>query len=607
MPLWSRSAKLTDMKRQAPPWLAGLGKRVTDSLRGRRPTARLVVAALLGSVAGLFSTAFWNSIAVVTEGLNYYVVWPLDRSLPLPWHWAHWRFLLPAVGGLAAALAARYVFRTPERLGVASVMLDARRQWGRIPLRYVPSTFVNGVFTIGFGGSAGREAPAVAVGGGLGAWLARVMELPPAQRRLLVGCGTAAAIAAAFNAPLAGVFFALEVVLGDFRVATLAPVMLASVAGTVVCRATEGSAGAAHFQVPPYHLVSAWETVLYAGLGLFAGLVGQAFVTTLETSERELPKLRVPPWLLPAIGGLCVGVIGLALPGVLGNGYEWTIAACGGHLAWELVVLLLVGKIVATSLTLGSGGWGGDFAPTLYIGAMAGGAYGVLMQGILGHAVAGYGAYAMVGMGAALAAVVRCPITAILLLFELTGSYEVILPIMVAVATASFVARRLSRFGVYHKRLRDLGGPAFEVRGETSLGHLTVASVMRSGVQSLRENAPYAELLPVVLGSRQAVFPVVGADGTVRGVVKLADLRASLLDVGPDVPVVAGDLAAEDVPVVTIDTPVDTAADVLALAEWEELPVVISGKDRTPVGLISRHDILKAAFSHEVGRERDGA
>ncbi|MGE5235642.1 MAG: chloride channel protein [Acidobacteriota bacterium] len=573
---------------------AGLVRRVTDSLRGRRPTARLVLAALLGSLAGLFSTAFWNSIATVREVLAYYVAGPLDQALPLPWAWAHWRFLFPALGALAATLLARWLFRTPGRLGVASVMLDARREWGRIPLRYVPATFVNGVLTIGSGGSAGREAPVVAMGGGLGAWVARTLGLPPAQRRLLVGCGAAAAIAAAFNAPLAGVFFSLEVVLGDFRLATLAPVMLASVAGTVVCRATEGSAAAAHFQVPPYHLVSGWETLLYAGLGLLAGLIGQLFAGSMKLAERRFEAAPLPPWLRPAVGGLGVGLIGLALPGVLGNGYEWTIGACSGVLSWQLLVFLLVGKIVATALTLGSGGWGGDFAPTLYVGSMVGGAYGVLLHSILGSAVAGYGAYAMVGMGAVLAAVIRCPITAILLLFELTSSYEVILPIMVAVATASFVARRLSRFGLYHQRLREMGGPAFEVRGEDTFGSLTAGSVMRAGVETVTEQTSYREVVRRMLATHQEVFPVVRGDGTMSGAVRLADLRATLLEAEFSSPVVAADLAVEEVPLITAETPVDQVVEALTQADWEELPVVASPEDRRPVGLVAHHDIVRA-------------
>jgi chloride channel protein, CIC family len=548
-------------------------------------------------VAGLCSTGFWNSIATLRDFLDYYVAVPLDRAFPLPWAWAHWRFLFPVAGALAAAALAHWVFRTPQRLGVPGVMLDARREWARIALRYVPATFVNGVLTIGSGGSAGREAPVVAIGGGLGAWVARTMRLPPSQRRLLVGCGAAAAIAAAFNAPLAGVFFALEVVLGDYRPATMAPVMLASVAGTAVCRATEGSASTAHFQVPPYHLVSGWETLAYAGLGLVAGLAGQAFAATLEAAERQFPRLPVPAWVRPAVGGLGVGLVGLALPGVLGNGYEWATAACSGGLEWQLLLLLLGGKILATALTLGSGGWGGDFAPTLYVGAMAGGAYGALLHTLFGHAVAGYGAYAMVGMGAVLAAVVRCPITAILLLFELTGSYAVIIPIMVAVATATFLARRMSRFGLYHRRLLELGGPAFETVSETSLAHTTVGEVMRLGVESLSEVAPYREIVKKVLESHQAVFPVVRPDGAMRGVIRVADLRSHLLELDASALILAADVAVEDPALITVDTPADQAIAALSEAEWEELPVVDSVERRRPVGLITRLDVLRAAFS----------
>lgn len=574
-----------------------MGRRFAELLQGRRLAARLLVAVALGGVAGLLSTAFWNAIAALDAALEFYVALPLDRHLPLHLAWAHWRFMLPALGALVASLLAQHLFRTPERLGVASVMLDARREWARIPLRYVPATFVNGVLTIGSGGSAGREAPVVAMGGGLGAWVARTMSLPPAQRRLLVGCGTAAAIAAAFNAPLAGVFFTLEVVLGDYRLATLAPVMLASVSGTVVCRATEGSATAVHFQVPPYNLVSGWEVLLYVGLGLLAGLGGQAFVGCLRLAERGFGGLPVPVWMRPGIGGLAVGLLGLALPGVLGNGYEPTIAACGGELPWRMLLMLLAGKVVATALTLGSGGWGGDFAPTLYVGAMLGGSYGALTQHVLGPSVAGYGAYAMVGMGAMLAAVIRCPITAILLLFELTGSYEVILPIMAAVATASYAARRLARFGLYHERLHELGGPTFEMRGEADHSQRTVGEVMSREVESLRESTPYDDVQRLVLESRHAVFPVVASDGTLVGAVRLADLRAVLGELDRGAPVVAADLMVEEVPLVEVGTPLTEVIDALALSEWEEVPVVLAEAERRPVGVVSRLDVLRAMIA----------
>jgi CIC family chloride channel protein len=562
---------------------------------GPRPGARLVVAVVVGAAAGLISTGFWDAIAALEAILEFYVALPLDRALSLPAGWLHVRVLFPALGALAAALLARWVFVTPQRLGVASVMLDARREWGRIPLRYVPATFVNGVLTIGSGGSAGREAPVVAMGGGLGAWVARSLEMPPAQRRLLVGCGAAAAIAAAFNAPLAGVFFTLEVVLGDFRLTTLAPVMLASVAGTVVCRATEGSEKAAHFAVPAYHLVSGWEVGLYVGLGVVAGLVGVAFMALLRRSEERFSRSRIPVLLRPAVGGLGVGLLGLLHPGILGNGYPSVIAACDADLAFRALLVLLVGKLVATALTLGSGGWGGDFAPTLFVGSMTGALYGAGLKPLLGDQIAGYGAYAMVGMGAVLAAVIRCPITAILLLFELTGSYEVIVPIMVAVATATFVAGHLSRLGLYHARLHDLGGPTFEMAPESHLGGHSVAAVMGPLEHSLPEHAGLDEIKRLIATSRQTVFPVVDARGVLAGVVRLADLRAGIAEATGDAPIIAADVALDDVPLVTPDTPLPEAAALLAAAEWEELPVVRSAADRRPCGIISRQQVLRAS------------
>jgi CIC family chloride channel protein len=570
--------------------------RLERSLRAlvlaRRPAPLLILATAIGSAAGLASSAFWNAIAAFSAIISYYVVVPLDHRfgvLPAPFSWA---VLAPAAGGAAVGVLSRWIFRTPERLGVPAVMLDARQAWGRIPLRYVPSTFVNSVLTIGSGGSAGREAPVVAMGGALGAWTARKLGLPRSRRRLLVGCGAAAAIAAAFNAPLAGVFFALELVLGDWRTGTLAPVMVASVAGTVVCRATEGSVDAIHFHLPPYHLAVWWEVFAYAALGLAAGLFGQLFIRAYHMLEGLFA--RITGWWRPALGGAAVGVIGLWLPQVLGNGYPSVIAACRGDFPLLLLILLAVGKIFTTALTLGSGGWGGDFAPTLYIGAMVGGAVGTVLNFAMPGSVGNVGAYAMVGMGALLAAVIRCPATAVLLLFELTSSYEVILPIMAAVAVATVIARQFSARGLYHQRLEELGGPASEVIAAPVLASVHVGEIMHTQFDVLGERTPYSEVVSRVSKSNQVVFPVVRDDGTLRGVIRLVDLRPHLEHLGASIPVVAADLALEEVPVVTRETPAEEAVELLIAAEWDEVPVLAAAHDRRPVGLISRHDILRA-------------
>lgn len=556
----------------------------------------LVVATVLGAMAGLLSAAFWNAIAALDAILSFYVAGGLDRAFPPPFAWLSWRLFLPAMGALLAALAATFLFKTPERLGVASVMLDARRQWGEIPLRYVPATFANSTLTIGSGGSAGREAPVVAMGGGLGAWVARQLGASPSQRRLLVGCGAAAAIAAAFNAPLAGVFFALEVVLGEWSATTLTPVMLASVAGTVVCQAAEGDASAGHFRVPAYQLAAWWEVFLYAGLGAVAGLGGHLFRRATSLAQRIFAALPWPPWWRAALGGLGVGAIGLALPGVLGNGHLTTHAACLGEIGWQILLGLAAGKILATALTLGSGGWGGDFAPTLFVGAMLGGAYGRGLEALFGPGLAGAGAYAMIGMGGVLAAVVRCPATAVLLLFEMTASYQVILPIMVCVATATFVARRFEVLGLYHDHLRQLGGPLHDLRGEDALAGVAVGSLMRAPGVLIHERTRFGEVISIIAASDQQVFPVVDEAGRMQAVLRLSDLRASLGEAERDLPVVAAELGIEP-PLVTPETPATEAARMMA-AGWEELVVVASEGGMQPCGLVARRDILRAALQH---------
>ncbi|MBP7797488.1 MAG: chloride channel protein [Thermoanaerobaculaceae bacterium] len=584
-------------------WLVAVRRR----LAGRGFAAVLTLATALGAAAGLLSVAFWNAIAALDAALNYYLASGLDRALPMP-AGLQWRVFLPALGAGLAALAAMYVFRTPARLGVASVMLDARQQWGQIPFRYVPATFVNSVLTIGSGGSAGREAPVVAIGGGLGAWVARWLRASPNQRRLLVGCGAAAAIAAAFNAPLAGVFFALEVVLGEWSAATLSPVMLAAVAGTVVCQAAEGNVSAGHFRVPAYELVAWWEVGLYVGLGVVAGLGGVLFRRSTELAERFFNSLPWQGWWRASLGGLGVGILGLLLPGILGNGQETTAAACLGELPQQLLLALAAGKIIATALTLGSGGWGGDFAPTLFVGAMLGGAYGRGLEAVLGHAMAGAGAYAMVGMGGVLAAVVRCPATAVLLLFEMTSSYQVILPIMVCVATATFVARRFDVLGLYHHQLRALGGPVDDARPGDGLEEVAVRALMRPVEVTLDERASLSEALTAMAETGQHVVPVVGVNGECGSVLRLADLRAILAGTERGLPVVAADLGVE-CPLVTPSTPVREAAEHL-VGGWDELVVVASEADRWPCGLVARRDVLRATIRRcsppsELGADSD--
>ncbi len=554
----------------------------------------LVLATLVGSLSGLLSVVFWWAIHRIDT---------LDRGTVVPWiastlgspfgHPELYLTLFPAIGALLMAVLTLKVFHVPHRLGVPGVMFDARTSPGSVPLRIVVVTFIASALIIGFGGSAGREAPVVAMGGILGGWVGRKLGLYSRRRQILIGCGTSAAIAAAFNAPLAGVFFALEVVLEDYSAATLSPVVLASVAGTAVARALEDPA-LSHFQVPPYHLGAWWEIGLYAGVGLAAGLVAPLFVRVEQEIQRRISRSRVPALLRPALGGLGVGVIALVLPQVMGNGYEHVQSALAAPTSAQILLALVFAKLVATSLTLGSGGWGGDFAPLLFMGAMLGGAYGRGLDAIFPSLGLSPGAYAMVGMGAMLTAAVRCPITAILLLFELTGSYQVILPIMAACAVATPVARILLKRGMYHSRLEEMGGPAGELPETRLLAAVPVGDIIRRDVVTLAASTPYRKILRVIATSDQLVFPVLDADRRLLGALTFADLRGHLDAAELAELVVAADATSPDVPTLHESETLDKAMHVFASSDLEEIPVVADGDDPAFVGVLTRRQAFAA-------------
>ncbi len=554
----------------------------------------LVLATAVGSVAGLMSVGFWWAIHLVDLAGTRWFAPALAGWLGSPFGRPEiYLSLYPALGALAMALVTVRLFGIPHRLGVPGVMFDARTNPGSLSLVILPATFLASALIIGSGGSAGREAPVVAMGGILGGWVGRRLGLLSRRRQILIGCGTAAAIAAAFNAPLAGVFFALEVVLEDYTAATLSPVVLASVAGTVVCRALEGG-GAEGFAVPPYRLGAWWEIGLYAGVGLAAGLVAPLFVQFERWVHRRISRSRLPILLRPVVGGLGVGLIALALPQVMGNGYAHVENALGDPPGAALMLALVGAKLVATALTLGSGGWGGDFAPLVFMGAMLGGAYGRGLDTLIPGLSLEPGAYAMVGMGAMLTAAVRCPITAILLLFELTGSYEVILPIMTACAVATPVGRVLLKRGMYHQRLEEMGGPTGELPESRLLAGIRVADILRRDVVTLSSGTPYREILRVIATSDQLLFPVLAPDRSLLGSLTFADLRGHLDAAELAELVVAADVTSDEVPALDGSATLEQAMHVFAGCDLEELPVVTDGEDRRFLGLLTRRQAFAA-------------
>ncbi len=425
----------------------------------------------------------------------------------------------------------------------------------------------------------GREGPIVQVGSALGATMGRLVRADEGRLRLLVACGAAGGIAATFNAPLAGVFFAMELILMTFSAEAFGAAVLSSVTASVIGRAAFGDV--AFLELPAFHVDHLGQYGLFAVLGVVAGAVGVGFSRILYAIEDACDWLwRGPEWLRPAAGGLVLGLLLLALPQMYGVGYPVLENATEGEYAVGFLLLLLVGKVLATSVTIGIGGSGGVFAPSLFMGAMLGAAYGAVLHQLLPNSAGAVGAYALVGMGAVFAGASRAPITAVVILFELTGEYSIILSMMLAIALATATGRLLlSRDTVYTLKLRrrgiDLEGPA---QG-APLGRQPVGSVMEALPEPLCATTPLTEAADVLSLSGHGALPVLDTAGRYAGVVTTRAVAEALSEQPDGAPTTAGDLVHRP-PVVEPDEPLVTALHSLADSVGSGMPVL----DWTPNG-----------------------
>jgi CIC family chloride channel protein len=377
---------------------------------------------------------------------------------------------LPAIGGLFVGLLIYYFAWEARGHGVPEVMLAVIAQGGRIRPRVAVIKSLASALCIGSGGSAGREGPIVQIGSALGSTLGQLLRLPERTLRLLVACGAAGGIAATFNAPISGVLFACEIILRRFETRALGFIVLSSVAATAVARSVWGDARP--FVVPPYELVSAWEFPLYALLGFLCVGMALAFVRVLYGLEDLFDRWHLRQYLKPAVGGLLVGLIGFVRPKIFGVGYGpqpvgpplgGLELALLGRISLGVAVAYAILKLFATSLTIGSGGSGGIFSPCLFIGAATANAFGQIVHHLFPAHTATAGAYALVGMGAVFAGAAQAPLTSIVIIFEMTGDYRIILPIMTAAVISTLVAHYVSRDTIYtlkiSRRGLDVSGP----------------------------------------------------------------------------------------------------------------------------------------------------
>jgi CIC family chloride channel protein len=510
--------------------------------------------------------------------------------------------LIPALGGLLVGPLTYKWAKETKGHGVPEVMEAVALKGGIIRPKVAVIKSLASSICIGSGGSAGREGPIVQIGSALGSTLGQFFRMSGERVKILVGCGAAAGISATFNAPIAGVFFALEVILGDFAVHTFSPVIISSFVASVISRAFLGNYPA--FLVPAYDLVSVWEIPLYVILGLAAGGVSVLFIKLLYKSEDLFESLKIKGHLKPALGGLLLGIIAISYPQVFGVGYQWISAALHEEMFWGIMLFLIFLKIIATSLTLGSGGSGGIFAPSLFIGAMLGGLFGTVVHVLFPQVAATPGAYALVGMSALVAGTTHATLTAMLIIFEMTGDYRIILPLMLASVLSTLLANRLSRESIYTLKLVRKG---ISLKGGKDVSILTstlVREVMSRSWESISQSMPMGELLKVVEESRFSFYPVVNSSGDLEGILSLQDVSNLITKRSLENLVIVKDVMPGYTQLLTEDETLASALQKFGLQDVEALPVVDKGDPKKLVGVLKRADII--AFYNKKLLERTG-
>ena len=548
----------------------------------------LILAALLGFLAGFASTffrwmiEFFESIFSV-KGFSLAGIPPQTYPFLLP--------LMPMLGGLFIGLICKYFPNAVKENGVHKVMYAVALNDGKVRKRTIASCAVTSSITIGSGGSAGREGPTVQIGAAVGSTIGQLLHLSTERMRVLVGCGAAAGIAASFNAPLAGVLFALEIILGDFAIHTFSPIIIASVIGTVTGRALEGNE--VTFNVPVHELVHPTEIIFYLALGMLCGIVARLFTFMYFYIQQVFEeKLKTADIYKPAIGGLIVGMISIFMPQILGNGYDVMEQALTGQMFWGLAFLLVFMKIICTSITLGSGGMGGVFAPSLFIGAMVGTAFGSSVHFIFPTLSASAETYSVVGMGAVAGAVMQAPLTNILMLFELTNDYTLILPIMATCIAASYTYQRFTKHSIYMQYLLNKGINIRHGREASIMNSIKVQDVMSTDITTIAQEMPFRKILETISYSKNFYFPVLDNKGDMTGILSFSDIREVIFEEQLGDLLVAGELANTKVYSLTPQQNLNEAMEIFSQLDVDQLPVVRSEDKLKVIGMLTRGDMM---------------
>jgi len=543
-------------------------------------------AALLLRFAIEWVSLFWTGERSWMEALD-----------TLPWYMY---LLAPTVGGFMVGWIVVRFLPDGEMRGVSGLLADMVQRKGHIQRRQMATETVGAALAIGSGASLGREGPTVALGALISSEIGQRLGLSEQQLRTLIGCGVAAGIAASFNTPIAGVLFALEVILADYAIATFSPIVIASVLATVIARSEIGNFPA--FTVPEYHLISAWEIPAYIAIGAICGLVATVFIKSMAPTRAFLSRLVPDRRVRPAAVGFVIGLMALGLPQIMSIGYgfvedmlleriEPEILGVALPLAIFLAIVLL-GKLVATVLSAAGGFPGGLFGPALFMGATVGALFGDIAHSISPAYSEGYGAYALVACGALTAAALQAPLTIMLIVFEMTADYHIMLPLMAACSVATLVTRTFGRASVFTEALEERGIETSWGLEQSWMRSVPISQIPWRPIPRVSEYARLKELKQVYTAAGKGCVQVVDDEGLMIGIVTFADLQQWLIDPALDQVIVASEVVNPNVQVLTESDSLLEAIRVLDREEFEQMPIVADDNPRKVLGMVSRNAIF---------------
>lgn len=556
-------------------------------------TRMVIIATFIGLAAGLLNIIFRSFVDLV----HHFIFDGGSRLLAIDqggWH----ILLLPLIPITGTILLIPLSLLFPGEIngyGFTKFLRKVNLEDSVIRARSIVLKIIATGLTIGTGNSAGVEGPIAQIGGAMGSQVGQLNRVSGNRMKVYVAAGCAGGVAGMFNAPLAGVFFAAEIVLlGTYEISSFAALVIASAMSTAVSRSYYGMASA--FQIPQYAMVNRLvEIPLYGLMAVFIGLAAVLYIRTFYLIRDKYRDLPIHPQIKPLTGALCIGIIGMFFPQVMGDGYDYMKEVLnGGGIIWVMFALIFL-KIIATSITLGSGGAGGVFAPSLFIGAMLGGSFGSVVHKLLPEFTAGSGAYATVGIGAFLAAATHAPMTAIFLLFEMTGNYQIILPVMITSIIGTIVANKFCADSIDTVDFTREGIDVHEGREVAIMKSLKVGSAISDDVDFISEEANIKQLLQIFSMGRSFYFPVVDDTGKMTGIVSLQDVKNILhREEKEQIAYKVGGICNRDVTMLTPDDSLFAAMQLFDIKGIEEIPVVESLEARWVVGMLKRRDALDA-------------